>query len=251
MNTTEGFFTSASKHSTLFHSVPDTNSVLYHSRSKQFNISFISGTFIPKPIPAIYVGYEELLNVIPVKMFTYDQFYLSIKYENKFCYPHFKYNSSDLGAANWNYSGPLSARCNTLVPAVQDVLVDEWTSSLDLLNPPSRSPPTQMITTVDDDQRFPNYIQASKRSQDVRPSSRCQNSLTEEQHHHFYYFLSINIPFINIIKFYFNLKIMQCNNSKFCTLLIYKKMFFNNETMIQGFTEFNLYRNIFSIIEIK
>ena len=151
MNTTENFFTSTLKHSTSFHSAPNSNSVLYHSRNKQFNISFISGTFIPKPIPAIYVGYEELLNVIPVKMFTYDQFYLSIKYENKFCYPRFKYYSSDLGAADWNSTELLSARSDTFVQAL---LVDEWSNSLDLLNPPSRSQLTQMIYAEKDVQRF-------------------------------------------------------------------------------------------------
>ena len=99
------------------------------------------------------------------------------------------YGSGGLGAADWNSSE----------------LLNDWTSKLDWLNPPSRSP-AQMSTTIHDDQRFPGCIQASKLSQDVRPGSRCRNSLTDEQHHRFYYFYSINIPYIYNITFCYEFK---------------------------------------------
>ena len=61
-----------------------------------------------------------------------------------------------------------------IYPAVQALLINDWTTKLDLSNPPSRSQLTQMIVPDTDVQRFQKSSQKS----------------------HFYYFYSINIPFI-------------------------------------------------------
>ena len=80
-----------------------------------------------------------------------------------------------------------------------------WTSGLDLMYPPSRPSLTWMITPVENDQMIPNCIQSSQFSQDVRPSSRCRSSLTDEEHHRFYYLYSI--------VHYFRLRMLKARDS--------------------------------------
>ena len=83
------------------------------------------------------------------------------------------YNSSDLDETDWDYF-----RCDSLIPAVLDVLINVWTNGLDLMYPPSSPSLTWMNTPVENDQMIPNCIQSSQFSQDVRPGNLYRSSLT-------------------------------------------------------------------------